>query len=67
MAQAISRCKSIWKVLNSTLGCKLESTYVKLLINSKSNSETISGFKNITQKFNNHFANIGNTYGDNFF
>ena len=30
------------------------------------NCEIISGNKNITQKFNKYFANIGKTYGDKF-
>ena len=37
------------------------------LIDEDSNSEIISGNKNIAQKLNNYFANIGNSYGDNFF
>ena len=32
------------------------------MIDKKSESEIISGNKNIAQKFTNYFANIGNTY-----
>ena len=35
-------------------------------MDGKSNSEIIPDNKNMAQKFNNYFANIGDTYGDNF-
>ena len=66
MLQANSRPKLIWKVLNDALGRKSKSTDVKQLIDEDSSSEIISGNKNIAQKFNNYFANIGSTYGDHF-
>ena len=63
--QAKSRPKLIWKVLNDALGHESKSTDVKQLIDVDSNNENVSGSKKIAQKFNNYFANIGNTYGDN--
>ena len=64
MVQIISRPKIFWKILNDALGRESKSTDVKQLIDENSNSEIISGMKNIAQKFNNYFANIGSTYGE---
>ena len=66
MLQANFRPKLIWKVSNDVLWRKNKSTDIKQLIDEDSKSKIISGNKNITQKFNNFFANSGNTYGDNF-
>ena len=60
MGHAISRPELTWKVLNDALGRKSKSTYIQQLIAQKNNSKTFSGDKNIAQKFNNYFANIGN-------
>ena len=54
------------KVLTDALGRKSKSTDVKRLIEENCISEIISSNKNVTQKFNSYFANIGYTYGDNF-
>ena len=46
------------KVLNDALERKSKSTNVKQLIDEDSDSEIISGKKNIAQNFNNYFATI---------
>ena len=66
MDRANSRPKFIWKVLSDALRRKSKSTDVKQLIDEDINCEIFSGNKNIGQNFSNCFANIGNTYGDNF-
>ena len=66
MVQANSRPKVIWRVLHDTLGRKRKSTDIKQLIDEDSNSEIIFENKNIALKFNNYFANIGNTYSVDF-
>ena len=66
MAQANSRPKLIWKILNDALGRKSKSTDVEELIDESRNSEIIPDNKNIAEKVNKYFENIGNTYGVNF-
>ena len=67
MVQENLRPKLISKILNDALARKIISTDVKQLIDENSTSEIISGNRNIAQKFNNCFANTGNTYGEIFF
>ena len=54
-------------MINVALVRKSKSTNVKQLIGENRITEVASGNKNIAQKFNNYFANIGNTYMFKFF
>lgn len=66
MTLANSRPKLIWKILNNALGRKSVSTDYKLVIDKIRSHEIVSGNNSIGLKFKKHFANVGNTDGENF-
>ena len=63
MAQVKLRPKLVTETINVALGRKSKSTDVEQLHDENRINEVISGDNNISDKLNNHFVNIGNTYG----
>ena len=66
MAQADSRPKLIWKILNDALTRTIKTTDVSQRIDENSDSEFISCSKNIVQKVNKFLAHISNKNDENF-
>ena len=54
------------KISTDALELESKAVDIKQLIDENRNNEIASGYKNIGLKFNNYFANIGNTNGDFF-